>query len=232
MSGLGDYARLVKTLGVRNRLKKLKRCQIDGRSCVNFTNCEFEGNNTVGKFTILNHCSLGLASYISESSCLVHTSVGRYCAIGPFVHIVNGRHPARKFVSIHPAFYSTGKQTGFTFVNENRFTEFAYADYEKGLFVRIGNDVWIGDGVSIMDGVTIADGTIIGAGAVVTKDTEPYSIVGGNPAKLIRYRFDEEDIDFLLKLQWWNRDKEWIAKYAPYFDDIQNLKHALQKEGE
>ena len=232
MSDLGDCIRWIKTLRIRKRLKKLKNCQIDERSNINYSNCEFEGYNKVGKFTILNHCSLGLASYVSESSCLVNTSVGKYCAIGPFVHIVNGRHPTRKFVSIHPAFYSTGMQSGITYVSENRFTEFEYVDSKEEIFVCIGNDVWIGDGVSIMDGVTIADGTIIGAGAVVTKDTEPYSIVGGNPAKLIRYRFSEENIDFLLKLQWWNRDGEWIKMYAPYFDDVTSLKSILQREGE
>lgn len=68
----------------------------------------------------------------------------------------------------------------------------------------IGNDVWIGYGTTIMPGVTIGDGAIIGTRAVVTKDIAPYEIVGGNPARLIRRRFDDETIDFLLRLQWWN----------------------------
>lgn len=152
MSDLGDYFRLVKTWGIRRKLKKQKDCQIAGRSCVNFSNCEFEGYNTVGKFTILNHCTFGLGSYISESSLLEHTSVGRFCAIGPYVHIVNGKHPTRNFVSIHPAFYSTAKQAGFTYVDRNRFEEFSYADSENGLFVKIGNDVWIGAGVLLRGG--------------------------------------------------------------------------------
>jgi virginiamycin A acetyltransferase len=76
----------------------------------------------------------------------------------------------------------------------------------------IGNDVWIGYNATIMPGVTIGDGAIIGTRAVVTKDVAPYEIVGGNPAQMIRKRFDEDIIDFLLKLQWWNWPIEKIAK--------------------
>lgn len=232
MSDLGDYLRLVRTWRIRKKLSGEKGCYIAGRSNVNFLNCKFEGGNTVGEFTILNHCLLGYGSYISQKSVLEHTSVGRYCAIGPYVHIVNGRHPSKDFVSIHPAFYSTARQAGFTYVDKDRFIESSYADSDNKMLVTIGNDVWIGDSVSIMEGVHVADGTIIGAGAVVVKDTEPYSIIGGIPAKLIRYRFDKCDIEFLMKLQWWNKESVWIQKYAPYFDKVENLKHALQKEEE
>lgn len=229
MSGFGDYVRAACTLNVRRKLKQEKKCYIDGRSNVNFSNCEFEGNNKVEKFTILNHVILGFGSYISESSMLVDTSIGKYCAIGPNVHIVTGNHPSRKFVSIHPSFYSTAKQAGFTYVQENRFAESSYVDSEQGLLAYIGNDVWIGDGVSIMEGVKIADGTIIGAGAVVVKDTEPYSVLGGVPARLIRYRFDEEETAFLLKLRWWDKDAEWIERHAEYFDDVKRLKQFLEE---
>ena len=91
----------------------------------------------------------------------------------------------------------------------------------------MGNDVWIGDGVKIMEGVTIADGTIVAAGANVVKDTEPYSIVGGNPARPIRYRFNEEQIKFLLDLKWWNKPENWIDEYAKYFDNIATLQEQI-----
>jgi acetyltransferase-like isoleucine patch superfamily enzyme len=70
--------------------------------------------------------------------------------------------------------------------------------------VKIGNDVWIASGATIMSGITIGDGAVIAACAVVTKDVSPYAIVGGNPAKLIRYRFDEEIRNLLLTLRWWD----------------------------
>lgn len=79
---------------------------------------------------------------------------------------------------------------------------------------QIGNDVWIGYGATIMPGVNIGDGAIIATGAVVTKDVAPYEIVGGNPASVIRKRFDKETIDFLLKLQWWNWPIEQIKEYV------------------
>ncbi|MFY7697299.1 MAG: CatB-related O-acetyltransferase [Legionella sp.] len=78
----------------------------------------------------------------------------------------------------------------------------------------IGNDVWIGYDATIMPGVTIGDGAIIGTRALVTKDVAPYEIVGGNPAQVIRKRFDEETIDFLLKLQWWNWPIEQIQAHV------------------
>ena len=75
----------------------------------------------------------------------------------------------------------------------------------------VGNDVWIGYNATIMAGVKIGDGAIIGANSTVTKDVEPYAIVGGNPAKLIRKRFSEDEIETLLKLKWWEKDIEWIT---------------------
>ena len=76
----------------------------------------------------------------------------------------------------------------------------------------IGNDVWIGFNATIMAGITIGDGAIIATNATVTKDVEPYSIVGGNPAQLIRKRFSEDEIEKLLHLKWWDKDIEWITK--------------------
>ncbi len=78
----------------------------------------------------------------------------------------------------------------------------------------IGNDVWIGYNATIMPGVKIGDGAIIGTNALVTKDVEPYTIVGGNPAQVIRKRFDDETISKLLDLQWWNWSIEKIRENA------------------
>ena len=83
--------------------------------------------------------------------------------------------------------------------------------------VSIGNDVWIGDGALILSGVSVGDGAVIGARAVVTKDVAPYEIVAGNPARHIRYRFSESQIEKLLAIQWW----EWpIEKIRANFDLI------------
>ncbi len=83
--------------------------------------------------------------------------------------------------------------------------------------VRIGHDVWIGAGALILDGVTIGSGAVVAAGAVVTRDVEPYAIVGGNPAKLLRHRFEPEDIEALLEIAWWDWPDETIRRFEPYF---------------
>lgn len=104
---------------------------------------------------------------------------------------------------------------------------------EKGITsngnITIGNDVWIGYGSTIMSGVTIGDGAVIAANSNVVKDVEPYSIVGGNPAKLIKKRFSSEDIEFLLKLKWWNWPEEKIEENKDHLFSGKLNRTKLQK---
>lgn len=83
-----------------------------------------------------------------------------------------------------------------------------------------------------MQEVTIGDGAVVAAGALVTKDVPPYAIVGGVPAKIIRYRFAQNEVNFLKELQWWQKDISWIQKYADYFDDIEQLMSVLERESQ
>lgn len=85
--------------------------------------------------------------------------------------------------------------------------------------VIIGNDVWVGSQALILSGVTIGDGAVVGARAVVTKDIPPYSIVAGNPARIIRQRFDEKIVEKLLKIQWWNWEDAQIEEFIPLLLD-------------
>ena len=101
---------------------------------------------------------------------------------------------------------------------------FSNNDYNPYKETVIGNDVWIGTHCLIKSGVTIADGAVIGMGSVVTKDVGPYEIWAGNPAKLIRKRFDDETIDKLLKSQWWNWDDRKIQKCADSFNSVESFK--------
>ena len=89
--------------------------------------------------------------------------------------------------------------------------------------------MWIGSGAYIKSGVRIGDGAVIGAGAVVTKDVEPYAIVGGIPAKVIRYRFSREQIEALLNIKWWNKDDKWLEENGKFFVDIQQFINKFQK---
>ena len=92
----------------------------------------------------------------------------------------------------------------------------------------IGNDVWIGQNVTFLPGVHVGDGCIIGANAVVASDIPPYSVVVGNPAKVIRRRFDEEMIELLEKLQWWNKSISQIQKLIPLLSNS-NLEYVKEE---
>ena len=156
----------------------------------------------------------------------MHTKVGRFCAIADNVRTGVGSHPTNTFVSIHPSFFSTNKQAGFSFVDKNVFDELPKSNGSKYV-VEIGNDVWIGSGVKIKDGVKIGDGAIIGANAVVTKNVDAYSINVGMPARVIKYRFDKNQIVFLMKFKWWNKDMIWLEKNAKYFQNINEFCSSL-----
>lgn len=180
-------------------------------------NSLFEGKNLLNSASVYN-CHVGEGTYISGGSGFRDAQIGKYCSIGPNVRNGFSVHPSQIFVSTHPAFYSIKKQAGFTFVNQQRFNETVFIDEQYR--IRIGNDVWIGNSVKLMDGIRIGDGAIIATGSVVTKDVEPYSIVGGVPAKFIRYRFTPEQINFLLDFKWWDKGSDWIEKNHEYFDNI------------
>lgn len=191
---------------------------------------QFEGRNRLSTKATLLTSSIGYGSYIGEHSFVKNAKIGRYTCIANDVMTVSGTHPTTKFVSIHPAFYSTSKPSGFTYVNQNKFSDFKYIDAKNSISVVIGNDVWIGADVKIMEGVTIGDGAIVAAGAVVTKDVPPYAIVGGVPAKIIKYRFSEADIQRLLEIQWWNKGQTWIERHASKFEDINDFIESCYEE--
>ena len=102
--------------------------------------------------------------------------------------------------------------------------------YRNSRPVIIGEKAWLCEQSTIMPGVKIGNGAIIGANSVVTKDVPPYAIVGGVPAKVIRYRYDEETIRFLLDLKWWNKDVEWLRENWELLCDIDKLKVYCKNE--
>jgi acetyltransferase-like isoleucine patch superfamily enzyme len=167
----------------------------------------------------LHDCHVGAYSYVGAEASLAHARVGRFCSIGPRCLVGPGSHPSDTFVSTHPAFYSTMRQAGVTFVERDRFAE--------RLPVTIGHDVWLGAHAVVLDGARIGDGAIVAAGAVVHGEVAPYTIVGGVPAKPLRKRFDDETITWLRALAWWDRDEAWLRAHAPEFADAAALRRRL-----
>jgi len=142
--------------------------------------------------------------------------IGKFCSISSGVTILlNGEHRP-DWVTTYP----------FSVIFE-KLSSFPYASTTKGN-ITIGNDVWIGMNVMILSGVTIGDGAVIGAGSIVTKNVEHYAIVAGNPAKLIRKRFDQDTINKLLEIKWWNWSASRIEENMPLLLS-NNLKEFIAK---
>lgn len=167
-----------------------------------------EGNSSIGRDSTIGTCEIGAFTYFSKQVDFYQTRIGRYCSIGPGVLCNPGMHPIQ-FVSTSPVFYKPGTSCNMTFASVDQFCE-------NGR-VEIGNDVWIGARSVIRDGVSIGDGAVIGAGAVVVKNVPPYAIVGGVPARIIRFRFSQEQIDRLLRIQWWSWPEEKLRFAQPLF---------------
>lgn len=166
---------------------------------------------------------MGLGSYVASDS-HIEGKVGRFTSIASHCNVIQGVHPySYPFASTSPIFFSILRQNGYSFTGIQRIEEFRYAEGKYP--VVIGNDCWIGFGVSIVSGVKIGDGAVVLAGAVVTKDIPPYSIVGGVPAKILKYRYSSADIKFLLDFRWWNKDVEWLQKSSELFLDIEKMKN-------
>jgi acetyltransferase-like isoleucine patch superfamily enzyme len=166
------------------------------------------GNNKIGRECSIVGSEIGAFSYVSDNSTILNTKVGKFCSIAAHLNIGLAEHPIYT-ISTSPIFYSKTNFFGVNLVEETKFQEFKKSE--------IGNDVWIGFNVFIKAGIKIGNGSIIAAGSIVTKDVEPYSIVGGNPARFIRYRFSPEVINFLEELHWWDLDFAQIIKYEDIF---------------
>ena len=188
---------------------------------VKITNTEFKGGfNVLYSKVIIGNSSIGLGSYISSGSVINKTKIGKYSSIGSNVKTIGGNHPVEHFVSTHPAFYSLQKQSGFTFVDKQIFLEHKYCDSDNKYSFIIGNDVWIGSNVLILEGVKIGDGAVVAAGSLVIRDVEPYEIVAGVPAIVIRKRFNERQISFLKNFCWWDKDSKWLQNNSHSFKNI------------
>ena len=200
---------------------------------VRIYNSCFAGKNGVFSNSYIRDSYIGKGTYINTCCRIQKALIGNFCSIADNVFIGFGAHPTRLFVSTYPAFYyNTTSQIDFSFHKESipLFDAYTYVDLDNKYLTQVGNDVWIGSHALIMDGVKIGDGAIIAAGSIVTKDVAPYAIVGGIPAKTIRYRFSDLYIKFLLDFAWWNRDFDWIETHYMDFLNIDSFYTQYSKE--
>ncbi|WP_395316236.1 CatB-related O-acetyltransferase [Variovorax sp. UC74_104] len=146
-------------------------------------------------------CSIGAYSSISPGALLVDVGMGRYCSIGDGVQTL----------SDHPADWFTTHMLAYAPNFPEPYRHQSVAQFPSHSPVTIGNDVWIGSRVSLKSGITIGDGAVIGAGAIVTRDVEPFTVVGGVPARVIRQRFPDALVERIRACPWWDWDLRALA---------------------
>lgn len=176
-----------------------------------YAGSKIDGRARVHRGCKIRNSSVGRHSYVAAHSWLTNTDVGPFCSIGNRVSIGLATHTLN-FVSTSPV---------FTLKNSAADAHWVEADLSANSndFHRttLGADCWIGSNAMLMSGVKIGIGAVVGAGAVVTKDVPPYAIVGGVPARIIRYRFSEKVRNELLVSRWWEKDDDWLKDNIALF---------------
>src|SRR6201995_791468 len=164
----------------------------------------------VGARTMLLEVAMDDYSYVVNDSQITYTTIGKFCSIAAMTRINPGNHPMHRATQAHFTYRASAY-----FPGEADDAEF-FA-WRRSHRVHIGHDVWIGHGAIILPGRKVGTGAVIAGGAIVTKDVPAYTIVAGNPARIVRRRFSEEVEARLARLAWWDWDHETLRKALPDF---------------
>jgi phosphonate metabolism protein (transferase hexapeptide repeat family) len=164
----------------------------------------------VGARTMLHEVTMGDYSYVVNDAQITYTTIGKFCSIAAMTRINPGNHPMQRATQAHFTYRSSAY-----FEGESDDTEFF--DWRRQHHVHIGHDVWIGHGAIVLPGRNIGTGAVIAAGAIVTKDVPAYTIVAGNPARIVRRRFSEDVAGRLANLAWWDWDHDKLRAALPDF---------------
>ncbi|MCZ8185992.1 MAG: chloramphenicol acetyltransferase [Beijerinckiaceae bacterium] len=167
----------------------------------------------IGARTSFVESSMGDYSYVVNDSNVIYTTIGKFCSIAAHTRINPGNHPMHRATQAHFTYRASA-------YFDDAEDEAAFFDWRRSHAVTIGHDVWIGHGAIILAGRTIGTGAVVAGGAVVTKDVPDYTIVAGNPARIIRRRFPEAIAERLHCLAWWDWDH---ASLRAALDDFRNL---------
>jgi phosphonate metabolism protein (transferase hexapeptide repeat family) len=151
----------------------------------------------IGARTVFAESTLGDYSYVVSDSNIIYTTIGKFCSIAAHTRINPGNHPMQRASQAHFTYRASA-------YFEDAQDEAAFFDWRRSTPVTIGHDVWIGHGAIVLAGRNIGTGAVVAGGAVVTKDVPDYTIVAGNPARIIRRRFPEEIAGRLKALAWWD----------------------------
>lgn len=165
------------------------------------SDCTLGRYTEIGTRSRVSETRLGDYSYVTQDCVIWAATIGKFANIAAAVRINAPNHPTWR-ATLHHFTYRAGDYF------EGEENEADFFRWRRENAVTIGHDVWIGHGATILPGVTVGDGAVIGAGAVVSRDVDPYTIVGGVPAKPIRRRFESEIAARMQKLAWWDWDHE------------------------
>lgn len=179
---------------------------------------QYDSTTSIKALAKLERAKVGKCTYIGTLTAAYDCSIGKFCSIARECYIGGANHPI-DWVTTSPCFHIKNNATGVCYA-ENEF------EWNKKTI--IGNDVWMGVRTIVVAGVTIHDGAVIGAGSVVTKDVGPYEIWAGNPARFIRKRFDNETIEKLQELKWWDYSDKELKQFGRNVPNVHEFLHLTE----
>lgn len=215
---LKDIVKSFLNFSKRTRLNFQHNIEIGSNTLVRYA--DIKPNVRIGKYCNVQGGAYDCYTYLGNFCELPQTKVGRFCSIASHVLLAAGNHPM-SYISTSPYTYSNikgslAKQCYFE-------KEFFYINDKNKFLCEIGNDVWIGTGAVLVcrnKALQIGNGAVIAAGAVVIEDVPPYAVVAGNPARIIKYRFSNNEIKALQEMEWWNKGEEWLSNNCGNFISI------------